>query len=130
MSMCRHKITGEVREIDDAIILAWRDANNAKFAAWEPYTPPPPEPVPEPVPQQVTKRQWRLYCIFDRGIADPDALVHGAIDQYVPAEQRAYAHEDYRSTYYIDRTNPLVAALAPQLGITDLDEAFREMGKK
>lgn len=132
MSLRRNITTGEIRDIPDEQIAAWLQTGNPKgthyTTQWEPYTPPPPEP-PGP-PAQVTKRQWRLYCRFDLGHADPDASVRAAIDQYVPAEQRERAHIEYESATVIERHNPLVPLLAAALGISDVAAAFREMEEK
>lgn len=52
MSFYRNPTTGEVRDLDDALIAAWQAYNNPKAALWEAYTPPEPEPPP-PVPRWV-----------------------------------------------------------------------------
>ncbi len=82
MSMCRHKITGEVREIDDVAMAAWVAAKNAKAEAWEPYTPPPPDPV-VPQPYRVSKDRLMMR-IASKG----DAYVL-ALDDVLQAQPRA-----------------------------------------
>jgi hypothetical protein len=51
MTLYRNTITGEIRELDDALIAAWQSAGNPKRQQWEAYTPPPPEPPAPPEPQ-------------------------------------------------------------------------------
>ncbi len=87
MSTYKHRISGEVREIDAAIILAWRDANNAKFAAWEPYTPPPPEPV-APQPCRVSK-DTIISRVTELGAL---SLVMSALAQQTPEHQFVWTH--------------------------------------
>lgn len=55
MSLYRNTITGEIRDLDDALITAWQAAGNPKASQWEPYTPPP-EPPPAPIPDWATFR--------------------------------------------------------------------------
>lgn len=42
----RNTVTGEVRELDPALIAAWDATGNPKRLQWEPFTPPPPDPEP------------------------------------------------------------------------------------
>jgi hypothetical protein len=49
MSTYRNTATGEIRDLDDALIASWQAAGNPKAAQWEPFTPPP-EPLPAPTP--------------------------------------------------------------------------------
>lgn len=51
MALYRNTITGEIRELDDALISSWEAAGNPKAQQWEAYTPPPPEPPAPPEPQ-------------------------------------------------------------------------------
>jgi hypothetical protein len=46
MSLYRNATTGEIRDLDAALIAAWQAAGNPKAALWEEYTPPEPEPGP------------------------------------------------------------------------------------
>lgn len=46
MSTYRNTITGEIRDLDDALISAWQAAGNPKAGQWEAYTPPPEPPSP------------------------------------------------------------------------------------
>ena len=107
----------------------WEEMEESDFIAWRDAQPPLVTEMP-PAPEQVTRRQWRLYCRFDLGHADPDASVRAAIDQYVPADQRERAHIEYESATVIERRNPLVPLLAAALGIADVAQAFREMEEK
>ncbi len=50
MALYRNTITGEIRELDDALIDAWEAAGNPKAQQWEEFTPPPPEPPAPPEP--------------------------------------------------------------------------------
>jgi len=53
MALYRNTVTGEIRDIDDALITAWEAAGNPKRQQWEAYTPPPPEPPPPPAPDWI-----------------------------------------------------------------------------
>ena len=55
MSTYRNTTTGEIRDLDDALITDWQAAGNPKAAQWEPFTPPP-EPPPAPAPDWATFR--------------------------------------------------------------------------
>lgn len=62
MSLRQNVSTGEVREIDDALIAAWIDASNPKAESWQAYTPPPPQEPTPPTPSEVwaTKLAGRI----------------------------------------------------------------------
>lgn len=47
MALYRNTATGEIRDLDDALIAAWQAAGNPKGEQWQPYVAPP-EPPPEP----------------------------------------------------------------------------------
>jgi hypothetical protein len=53
MAAYRNTTTGEIRDLDDALIAAWQAAGNPKAAQWETYTPPPPPDPPPPGPDYV-----------------------------------------------------------------------------
>lgn len=53
MALYQHSVTGEIRDLDDALIAAWEAAGNPKRQAWQSYTPPPPEPPPPPAPDWI-----------------------------------------------------------------------------
>ncbi|MFZ9848948.1 MAG: hypothetical protein ACO3FA_00870 [Vulcanococcus sp.] len=53
MALYRNTVTGEIRDIDDALITAWEAAGNPKRQQWESYTPPPPPPPPPPAPDWI-----------------------------------------------------------------------------
>lgn len=46
MNLYRNPATGEIRNIDAALITAWQAAGNPKASLWEAYTPPDPPPAP------------------------------------------------------------------------------------
>lgn len=50
MALYRNLTTGEIRDIDDALMAAWEANGNPKAQQWESYTPPPPEPPTPPEP--------------------------------------------------------------------------------
>ena len=50
MTLYRNTTTGEVRDLDDALIGAWQAAGNPKASQWEVYTAPPPPPPAPPSP--------------------------------------------------------------------------------
>ena len=73
MSTYRHTTTGEVREISDELIAAWKVANNPKREGWEAYVPPTPEP-PAPQPQwtafgSVVMEQAEIKALLNQAFA-------------------------------------------------------------
>lgn len=118
MSLYRHKVTGEQREIDPAQIEAWLAAGNPKGAhyrdEWEPYTSP---VLPLPVPSEVTRRQLFLWL---NSIGITRAQVRGMI-----TTEAAMIEFDEATTFA--RSHTLVVQLATALGMTaeQVDDAFR-----
>jgi hypothetical protein len=87
----------------------------------ETFSPPP--PTPQPVPETVTARQARL-ALLRAGLLDSvDAALAALPD---PQERRA-AQIEWEYATEIRRDSPLIAALAPLLGLTDeqVDDLFR-----
>ena len=58
MSLYQNTATGEVRDIDDALMTAWVAAGNPKATQWSPYTPPEPPPPPEPAADWLGWAGW------------------------------------------------------------------------
>jgi hypothetical protein len=50
MTLYRNITTGEIRDLDDALIAAWQATGNPKAGQWEAYSPPPPPPPAPPSP--------------------------------------------------------------------------------
>ena len=75
-----------------------------------------------PVPQQVTMRQARL-ALLSAGLLDDAELVIAA------AGREAQLEWEYAAV--VERTNPAVAAVQQQQGLTDaqIDDLFREAAK-
>lgn len=136
MSIYQHANTGEIREIDYALMAAWVSAGNPKASEWVPYTPPPPPPPgPEPVPQSVTKRQlYRgLMHVGWLGTTMPqiDAAINGMIGA-MPEPPREIARVEFFTSRDYLRHNPLLssALMAPPLSKTveEVDDFFRLCG--
>ena len=89
------------------------------------YTPPAPEPEPEPVPSSITATQIRLWLVRN-GISMEQ--VAAAIAAIPDAQERAEAEVLWEYAPYVERTNPLVAAIASGFNMDDAatDQAFRE----
>ncbi len=104
MSLYKHTLTGEIREMESV------PAHKAEL--WEPYTPPP--PAPPGVPQAVTMRQARL-ALLGAGIL---SSIDAAIDA-MPSPQKEAARIEWEYSQEVHRDQPLVLALAPALGLTD-----------
>ena len=58
MSLYQNTATGEVRDIDDALMAAWVAAGNPKAAQWSPYIAPEPPPPPEPAADWLGWAGW------------------------------------------------------------------------
>lgn len=92
MSLYRHKVTGDVKELDPAQIQAWIDAGNQKGAhyrdEWEPYTP--------PAPEQPTRWQVKRDTVWNRlrTLLGPDAL-HEAFDRLPPRDYREFFANEF-----------------------------------
>lgn len=84
MSLYRHKVTGEVKDLDPAQIQAWIDAGNPKGAhystQWEPYAP--------PAPEQPTRYRVSKDTLMSRVAAAGDQYVL-ALDDVLQAQPRA-----------------------------------------
>lgn len=80
------------------------------------------EPEPEPVPEAVTARQARLALL---GVGKL-AMVEGALAA-IPGVQGEAARIEWEYASEVQRHSPLIAALAPMLGLTDsqVDDLFR-----
>ena len=82
-----------------------------------------PEPEAEPAPNSVTPRQLREWLI-DKGImpSQVDAMVEAIEDETEREKMKVYW--EYSTAFF--RNHPKMIAFAEQLGVEDLDEAFRE----
>lgn len=72
MNSYRNSITGEIRDLDAALMAAWQAAGNPKAALWEAYTPP--EPDPEPA-----VARWLEFGAVVMGLAEVKVLLNQAI---------------------------------------------------
>ena len=133
MSLYQHSQTGEVREIDAALIAAWVAAGNPKASVWQAYTPPPTPPAePDPVPVSITRRQ--LY----RGLMQAgwlgttmdqiNAAITGMINA-MPEPPREVARVEFFTSRDFLRNNPLLvsALMSPPLSKTSaqVDDFFK-----
>lgn len=66
MALYRNVSTGEIRDLNSALVAEWVAAGNPKAAVWEAYTPPPPPP-PEPVPPAPDWAQMRQALQSENG---------------------------------------------------------------
>ena len=75
-----------------------------------------------PVPQQVTMRQARLALLSAGLLDDVEAVISAA---------GRVAQLEWEYAAVVDRSNPAVAAVQQQQGITDaqIDDMFREAAK-
>lgn len=89
------------------------------------WTPLPVAPEPEPVPETVTATQIRLWLVRN-GISM--VQVSAAISAIENQQEKAEAEVLWEYAPYVERTNPLVAAIAGGFGMSDqaVDQAFRE----
>jgi hypothetical protein len=94
------------------------------------FTPVPADPIvvpetPEPVPSSITATQIRLWLVRN-GISM--AQVSEAIAAIADPQARAEAEVLWEYAPYVERTNPLVAAIAAGFNMDDaaIDQAFRE----
>lgn len=92
------------------------------------YIPPSPEPIILPVPKSVTATQIRLWLVRN-GITM--AQITDAIASIVDSQKRSEAEVLWEYAPYIERTNPLVATIAPILNMDNyaIDQAFIEAAK-
>lgn len=81
-----------------------------------------PPPAPDPVPEAVTARQARL-ALLGAGVLDQVDAALAAI----PGSQGRAAQIEWEYASAIRRDSPLIAALAPMLGLTgeQVDYLFR-----
>ena len=89
------------------------------------YAPPLPEHEPEPVPARVTATQIRLWLVRSGITMDQ---VSAAIANIVDPQARAEAEVLWEYAPYVERTNPLVDAIAAgfSMNTAAIDQAFRE----
>jgi hypothetical protein len=80
-----------------------------------------PGPQPTPVPEQVTMRQARLALSAAGKLAAVDAAIAS-----LPEPQKSAAQIEWEYSAAVRRTQPLVLALAPAIGLSDeqLDALF------
>jgi hypothetical protein len=95
------------------------DAENGWM--WDGETASPPPPPPPVVPREITMRQARL-VLLGAGLLDDIAP---AIDA-LPSPQKEAAQIEWEYSNTMQRTNPLITALAPALNLTDaqIDQLF------
>jgi hypothetical protein len=76
-----------------------------------------------PVPEIVSARQIRLWLVRN-GIAL--SQVDAAIDAIPDQLQRDSVRVEWDYAPYVERSHPMLQAIALSLGLTDIDAAFRE----
>lgn len=106
---------------DGAMPQDKRDAVLAVYDAHDPEA----QPAPS-VPAEVTMRQARLALLAVGKLAD----VNTAIDA-MPEPDRTAARIEWEYSGTVQRSKPLVQALAPALGLTEaqMDELFTQAAK-
>ena len=124
-----------VREIDSALVEAWREAGNPKADGLTLLPPRPSEGhewdgsawviPPQPAPESVTARQIRLWLVT-HGIS-LDA-VESAIEGIEDQMQRDMVRVEWEYAPYVERSHSMLLPLAAALGLTEaqVDAAFRE----
>lgn len=135
MTLCYNKDTYEQVELPESQLAMWRETNNPKLEYYPPVPPKPTEnavwgagvwAIPEPVvPASITARQIRLWLV---GNGHPLAQVDAAINSIGDAQQREIARIEWEYAPYVERSHPMVAAIAVGLGMSaaDIDRAFTE----
>lgn len=103
----------------------------AELDAWKlahPELAPQPEPVPEPVPDEVTLRQFLMAADRSGLLATLEAL---KTSEVIPQQTRRDIHFFLEYSNFIERNHPLIAQLAPVVGVTgaQIDELFRAADK-
>ena len=85
-----------------------------------------PQPVvePEPVPEEITLRQFLMAADRSGLLATLEAL---KTNEALPAQTRRDIHFFLEYSNFIERNHPLIAALAPMVGVTSeqIDGLFR-----
>lgn len=136
MSLYQHANTGEIRDIDSALMAAWVAAGNPKSSAWVPYTPPPPPPPgPGPVPQSVTKRQLYRGLMQVGWLGTTMQQINASVDAILaamPEPPRELARTEFYTSGAFLRNNPLLvgAMMSPPLSksVAEVDDFFRLCG--
>jgi hypothetical protein len=126
---------GSIREIDSALVAAWKAAGNPKADGLTILPPRPSEShewdgsawvmPPQAPPESVTARQIRLWLVT-HGISL--SAVESAIDAIQDAQQREVVRVEWEYAPYIERSHPMLVPLAAALGMMEdqVDAAFRE----
>lgn len=99
----------------------------AELDAWKlahPDLVPPPAPVPDPVPEEVTLRQFLMAADRSGLLATLEALKTA---DGIPQQTRRDIHFFLEYSNFIERNHPLIAQLAPVIGVTSdqIDSVFR-----
>lgn len=79
------------------------------------------EEVVNPVPSQISMRQCRLQLLSDGLMDAVNAAING-----LPSPQKEAAEIEWEYSAVVQRTSPLIAGLAPTLGLdkADMDQLF------
>ena len=99
----------------------------AELDAWKAAHPelvPQPEQQPEPVPEVVTLRQFLMAADRSGLLATLEALKKA---EGIPQQTRRDIHFFLEYSNFIERNHPLIAQLAPVVGVTEsqIDDLFR-----
>lgn len=118
-----HIVSGEVREMDSAIILS--HLGTPKEGIWQEYIEP--EQV-ETVPESVTPRQL-LLVLNEEGITI--AAIKAVLTQIEDPKARRAAEIEFDMASEFKRSHPLIAKLAYSMGKTSgqVDQLFIEASK-
>lgn len=106
-----HMAVESIAELDE-----WKSAH--------PELTPQPEQQPEPVPEEVTLRQFLMAADRSGLLATLEAL---KTSDGIPQQTRRDIHFFLEYSNFIERGHPLIAQLAPVVGVTEsqIDELFR-----
>lgn len=127
--------SGNVREIDAALVAAWIAAGNPKAEGMTPLPPRPSEAhqwdglawfvPPVPVPPSISPRQARLWLVRN-GITP--VQVDAVIASIPDAMTRQTVQIDWEYGLEVQRSSPFVTQLGAAIGLdaAALDDAFRE----
>lgn len=95
-----------------------------EWKAAHPELVPQPEQQPEPVPEEVTLRQFLMAADRSGLLATLEAL---KTSDGIPQQTRRDIHFFLEYSNFIERGHPLIAQLAPVVGVTEsqIDDLFR-----
>lgn len=135
MALRYNRDTYEQVDLPESQLAMWMETGNPKLDFYPPVPPRPSENavwgagvwvIPEPVvPESVTARQIRLWLVQNGHSLNQ---VDAAIESIGDAQQREVARIEWEYAPYVERSHPMLAAVAAGLGMSsaDVDRAFVE----